>query len=49
MKDGTFIYLDSRTKRPTRIRTRSCPNPAVARQMLEDMLSLPVRWEEHRA
>lgn len=45
MKNGTFVYVDSRG-RAAYLRVRECPNPAVARQMLEDELQQPVRWQE---
>ena len=46
MKTGTFVYLLD--GRPRYVRVRECPNPAESRALLEDLLGLPVRWQEAR-
>lgn len=48
MKNGTFIYQEWNSSRMLSLRVRECPNPAVARAMLEETLGRPVRWQEAR-
>ncbi len=48
MSNGTFIYRNHKGE-DRRLRVRECPNPALAREILErDVLQGPVRWEAKR-
>lgn len=47
MQSGTLIYTayDGKTRR---LRVRDCPNPAIARALLESLVG-STRWETRRA